>query len=168
MPSSKCTEKGQALIEFTLVAIPLIFTIISVVEISRGMWAYHSICYGVNEAIRFASTKGKGCSSGTNTCGVTVGGMAQQIATSVGLPSADLNVTLTSATGNVSCNPVSACYSNVTAWPPDGANSPGMDIKIAGQYTFVSALGMFWPGAGSGTNFGTFYLPAYSRQQIQF
>jgi hypothetical protein len=63
---------------------------------------------------------------------------------------------------------VSACYGNNAAWPPNGDNAPGMDVKISGQYTFVSALGMFWPGAGNGVNFASFYFPAFSRGQIQF
>jgi len=168
MPMPKRRSKGSSLIEFTLVGIPLIFTIISIVEISRGMWAYHSLCYAVNEGTRFASTKGKGCSQGANTCGVTVGGMANQIANTAGLDPADINVTFYSNSGNVPCNPVSACFSNATAWPPAGDNDPGMDIKIAGTYTFASALSMFWPGNGNAVSFGTFYFQAYSRQQIQF
>ena len=168
MRSRKHREKGQSLIEFTLVGIPLIFAIISIVEVSRGMWAYHSLCYAMNEATRFVATKGKGCSFGTNSCAVTVGGIAQQIANTAALPPSDLNVTLYSASGNVPCNPISACYNDNTTWPPNGDNAPGTDIKVAGQYTFVSALGMFWPGAGRGENFGTFYFPAYSRQQMQF
>ena len=34
---------GQSLVEFTLVGIPLIFVLISVFEISRGMWMYHTL-----------------------------------------------------------------------------------------------------------------------------
>src|SRR5258708_36385800 len=168
MARARRREKGQALIEFTWGGIPLIFTMISVVEMSRGMWAYHSMCYAVNEATRFASTKGKGCTSGTNACGVTVAGMAHQIANTAALDPADINVGLTTVGGSISCNPVSACYGNASAWPPAGSNSPGMDIRISGTYRFVSAMGMFWPGAGSGVTFGTFNLAANSRQQIQF
>jgi Flp pilus assembly protein TadG len=39
--------KGSAIVEFTLVAIPLIFIQISIVEICRGMWDYHSLAQAV-------------------------------------------------------------------------------------------------------------------------
>ena len=34
----------------TLVGIPIIFTLICVFEISRGMWIYHTLAYAVNDA----------------------------------------------------------------------------------------------------------------------
>ena len=38
-------ERGTTLLEFTLVGIPLIFLLISTVEISRGMWQYHTLAH---------------------------------------------------------------------------------------------------------------------------
>lgn len=165
----KQTQKGgSTLLEFTLVGIPIIFTLISTFELARGMWTYATSAYAIKEATRYVVVRGRGCTTGGNSCGVTVGNVANQIARAgIGLDSGTLNVTLTSASGSVTCNPLSSCLSNGTAWPPATDNAPGADIQIAGQYGFRSALSMFWPGAGK-VPFATIKLPAYSRQAMQF
>lgn len=160
---------GNALIEFTLLGIPLIFVLISTFEMALGMWDYENLAYAIRAGSRYASTHGKGCLNGGNTCGITVGNVASVIAASAaGLPSSSMNVTLSSATAaSVTCNPLSSCTSNSATWPPSGDNAPGMDIQIAGTYTFQSAISMLWPGAGK-DSFGTFTFVAYTRQPMQF
>src|SRR5258707_9069254 len=91
---------GATLVEFVLVGIPAIFIVISTVELSRGMWNYHTLCRAVNEGARLASIRGEGCTKAGNTCSVTVGTIATTIATAaVGLPPANFNVTLTTDSG---------------------------------------------------------------------
>jgi hypothetical protein len=160
---------GEALVEFTLVGIPLIFILISTAEMSRGMWNYQTLAFGIRAGARYTAAHGQGCTAGGNTCSVTVSKVAHAIASAaVGLPPAYFNVVLTSASGaSVSCTPVSNCFANNTMWPPVGDNTPGKDISISGTYTFNSALAMMWPGAGS-VSFGTFTLSAWTRQPIQF
>jgi Flp pilus assembly protein TadG len=159
-------RKGNALIEFTLVAVPLIFVMISVVEICRGMWDYHSLAQAVKVASRMAATRGAGCAG--NGCAITVGQIATTIsAYAVGMPASALNVTLTSNAGTVTCNPLSSCAGSSTVWPPTGGNSPGSDIVITGSYTFTSALAMFAPGTG-GMQFSGVTLAAKSRQVVLF
>jgi Flp pilus assembly protein TadG len=39
----KRTRRGSSILEFVLVGIPIIFVLISLFEISRGMWTYHTM-----------------------------------------------------------------------------------------------------------------------------
>jgi Flp pilus assembly protein TadG len=162
-------RRGSTLVEFTLVGIPMMFVVISIFEMSRGMWNYHTLNQAVKVGTRYASLHGQECTLDGNSCGGTVQQIAQQIANAaVGLPPQAFNVTLTSATAAaVTCAPLSSCLTNSAAWPPTPDNADGMDIQISAIYPFHSALSMFWPGskavAFSVVNFG-----AYSRQTIQF
>jgi Flp pilus assembly protein TadG len=158
-------RKGNAIIEFTLVAIPLIFIQISIVEICRGMWDYHSLAQAVKAATRAAATHGAGC-AGTG-CAMTVGQITTTISGFAGMPASALNVTLTSNAGNVTCNPLSSCTSSSTVWPPAGGNAVGSDIIISGSYNFTSMLMMFVPGT-SGMQFSGVTFNAKSRQVILY
>ncbi|HTT61778.1 MAG TPA: TadE/TadG family type IV pilus assembly protein [Bryobacteraceae bacterium] len=159
-------RQGNAIIEFTLVAIPLIFILISIVEICRGMWDYHSLAEAVKAASRMVATRGAGC-AGTG-CAITVGQIASTISGfAVGMPASSLNVTLKSSAGDVTCNPLSTCTSNNTVWPPAGGNSAGSDIIITASYNFTSMLMMFVPGT-QGMQFPGVTFTAKSRQVILF
>ncbi len=147
-------------------AIPLIYIQISIVEICRAMWDYHSLAQAVKAASRSVATRGAGCAG--NGCAITVGQIATTIsAYAVGMPSSSLNVTLTSNAGNVTCNPLSNCSSSSTVWPPAGGNSVGSDIIISGSYNFTSMLMMFVPGT-NGMQFSGVTLTAESRQVLLF
>ncbi|HTQ53708.1 MAG TPA: TadE/TadG family type IV pilus assembly protein [Bryobacteraceae bacterium] len=159
-------RRGNTLIEFTLAAIPLIFIQISVVEICRGMWDYHSLAQAVKAASRMVATRGAGCAG--KGCATTVGQVASTIAAyAVGMPASSLNVTLTSSAGTVNCNPLSSCTGSATTWPPAGGNSPGSDIVISGSYRFTSVLTMFAPGGGR-MRFSGVTMTAKSRQPLLF
>jgi Flp pilus assembly protein TadG len=159
-------KRGNSVIEFTLAAIPMLFVQISLVEICRGMWDYHSLAEAVKVASRTVSTRGAGCAG--LGCSMTVGQVAQVVADyAVGMPASTLNVTLTSNAGSVSCSPLNSCLGNSTVWPPSGGNSVGSDIVISGSYKFTSALAMFVPGTG-GMRFSAVTFSAQSRQTILF
>jgi hypothetical protein len=165
-------EKGGTLIEFTLVGIPLILILVSLIEICMAMWSYHTLAYAVREGARYASTKGKGCYLGSNSCSVTVANIAQQIASAgTGLIPSQLNVTLSCAGCTpVPCSPITSCYSNTTAWPPNTspANLPGSVISVSGTYPVQTNLViMFFPGKGS-SQMGAVTLSASTQQIIQF
>ena len=68
------------MLEFTLVGIPSLFLLISIFEISRGMWTYHTLTRAVNVGVRYASLHGQGCSSNGYSCGITVRDVAGKIA----------------------------------------------------------------------------------------
>ena len=161
-------QKGNALIEFTLVGIPLMFTLISIFEISRGMWIYHTLAYAVTEGTRYAAVHGENCSASPNSCSKAISDVAGVIQyVGVGLLPDQLNLTFTSKAGSVPCI-LKDCLSNATPWPPANANLRGMDVTISANYPFSSAIAMFWPGAGQGVVFPTFNLPATSTERIQF
>jgi Flp pilus assembly protein TadG len=56
-----CKQKGSVTIEFAMVGVPLIFALISMVEMSRGMWMYCTQAYALNEAARYVSVHGVDC-----------------------------------------------------------------------------------------------------------
>jgi TadE-like protein len=156
-------------VEFALVGIPMVFALISIVEMSRGMWIYHTENYAVNEGVRFVVVHGADCTSGTNTCGVTIDQIAHHLAAlGGGLPPSQWNVTLYSATNAAqNCHPLSSCFGNMALWPQSPDDSVGSPVAISGSFAFQSALAMVWPGTQP-VSFGTFNLPAYAQQDIQF
>ena len=168
-PRVRRKEQGKALLEFALAGIPLILMIISVLELCLAMWSYHTLAFAVREAARYASTKGAGCSYTGNSCGVTVANIAQQIANSaVGLSTSQLNATLTSTAGSVTCNPLSSCSSNNTAWPPSSANAAGSIISITGYYPVNTSLVFLFIPYTRSLTIGNLTLPASSQVTMQF
>ncbi len=165
------------MIEFTLVGIPMIFVLISIFEMARGMWVYHTLAYAVKDAVRFAVVHGKSC-EGVGGQTTTVQRIVEQVQwAGVGLLPNELNLTLTTAGGTVTCSPASSCLptagppptpGNTDRWPADPGNMRGDTLVITGTYPFRSAIAMFWPGAGAGVNFGTFNLRASARETVQF
>lgn len=174
-------RRGQAMVEFTFVGIPIIFTLLSVFEISRGMWNYHTLAHAVKSGVRYTVVHGHNCDPAVhpapalNSCLVTVGNVATVIRDAgVGL---DLNqTTLTFRTlnpdgtvkGTVASCALAACQGNTTRWPPnDGSNQKGSLVRIDVQTVFRSAIAMLWPGSSpvsvTATNLG-----ASSSDAMQF
>jgi Flp pilus assembly protein TadG len=163
-------RRGSVTVEFAMVGIPLIFALISTVEMSRGMWMYHNQAFAVHQGVRYAVVHGASCAATGNSCTVTVGNITTVIANNgVGLAPSSWNVSLISASGNnnVTCNPLSSCLTNSTVWPPSPDNKVGTNVAISSTYPFASAIMMFFPGSKP-TQFATYNLPAYARQTIQF
>jgi Flp pilus assembly protein TadG len=169
MNKSRRKQKGNAMLEFVLVGIPVIFVLISLFEISRGMWTYHTMAYAVREGVRYATVHGKGCAS-PNTCQVTIGQITSVIQTAaIGLPASTTTVTFTPASGSASSDTMTNQLTSSTVWPPSGANAPTQNVKINLRYPFRTVLAVFWAGAGRPLNdSGTFYLVASSTEPIQF
>jgi len=160
---------GSSLLEFTLVGIPMIFMMISVFEISRGMWIYHTLASGVKAGTRYTIVHGQNCSYSPNTCTVTIGQIATQIqAASPGLMPDQLTLTFTPANGTATSETLTNALADSTVWPSSTANWVGMDVIISGSYPFSSVISMFWPGATAITPFTTVNFPASSREKIQF
>ena len=141
-------QRGNALLEFTLVAIPMVFFLISTVELTRGMWIYGTLVNAVKEGTRFTVVHGQACAQASNSCPVTLGAVAtvvQQAAT--GIDPSQFNVTMRAGSATQTCAPLASCLSSSAAWPPTSNNSVGLPVKISGTYAFRSALSMFWPGS---------------------
>jgi Flp pilus assembly protein TadG len=137
------SEQGSTLIEFLFAGLALMFTLVAAIGMALSMWSYNTLKFAVAEGARYAAVHGANCSIGSNTCGITVATIANQIASSaLGLDPGKLNVTLTSSSGSVTCNPLNSCYSNTTtAWPPTGANVAGTSqITVTGTYPAQSGL----------------------------
>lgn len=158
---------GTTLVEFTLVGIPMIFLLVSTFEVSRGMWTYHTLAYGVKEGTRYAAVHGQTCATAPNTCTVTVAQVAQVVSNAAaGLLPAQLTLTFTSLGGTFTCT-VANCLTNNSVWPPAPGNAFGSDIEIDGTYPFQSAISMFWPGAGPGVSVATVNFPASSHDTMK-
>ena len=176
MMRNRNRERGTSLLEFVLVGIPMMFLLISTVEISRGMWHYYTLAHAIRQGTRFTIVKGQNCAATPNSCTVTIARIAQEIRNAgVGLnPSAFTNVTFRAVSGRtITHTNLTDCLADTTQWPtatgsPDPGAAVGSDIEISAVYPFRSAIAMFWPGAGRGINFGTFFFPASSRESIQF
>jgi len=163
----------------TLVGIPIIFILISIFEMSRGMWIYDTAAHAAREGVRFAIVHGFNCvptAPVTNDCGTgtpkpyTIAGVAQVIQNAgVGLDPATTTVTFTAPSPGgaaVTCT-LTACAAITSTWPPAGQNAVGTIIQIDISTPFNSALAMFWPGAGK-VSFSAVNLGATSMDAIQF
>lgn len=154
-----------------MAGIPFLFLMVLTVQFAIAMWNYHTLAYAVNTGARYIALHGAGCSSNGNSCGVTVGTIASQIGTAaIGIQKTSYSVTLTSASGQTkTCNPLSSCLSDSTAWPPstNSDNLAGKNVTVSARYVYPSTFVAFWPGAGS-SRFGTVVLPASATQQILF
>src|SRR6266567_1222188 len=171
LPTMK-SRRGNSVLEFSMVGIPLIFVLISIFEISRGMWVYHTLAYAIKQGTRYAAVHGQNCSAAPNSCSATIGNIAGVIQNAgVGLLPDQLTLNFcappggsppscTSGNAQASCS-LTNCLTNTTVWPPNGANRPGFDdIVITGTYPFASAIALVWPGAHSTNVFPTFNFPA--------
>lgn len=161
-------KRGSTLLEFTLVGIPMIFVLISTFEVSRLAWNYHTLTAAVAEAARYAIVHGKNCSRPPNSCAVTVADVATRFRVrALGLAPEDVNVTLTSNAGSITCR-LDQCLGNGYVWPPAPANEPGLEIQISASHQIMSMIAMNWPGGGSVQPFGFLRLQASSREAIQY
>jgi hypothetical protein len=180
-------RRGSATIEMTLVGIPMIFTLISIFEISRGMWVYHTLAYSVKEGVRFGVVHGVNCINKppgvTNNCPKNVSDVANVIKdAAVGLD-ADKTLLTLSTSGDVTrCYLGSSSGTNIagpfgshvgclsltgTQWPPDGDNAVGQQIQIDIRTPFRSAIAILWPGSHQ-VSFAEADLGASSTDSIQF
>jgi hypothetical protein len=176
--SSRSRRRGQSMLEFTLVGIPLMFVLISIFEISRGMWVYHTLAYAVKEGVRYAIVHGENCTQNGNNCAASIATIAQKIQDAgVGIDTGTGKTLLTFKSGGVGNPPTFAttdtcflgdtCSANVAQWPAFGPNQVGQAIEIDIVTPFRSALALFWPG-GKAFMFGSANLPASATERIQF
>lgn len=165
-------ERGSALVEFTLVGIGLMFVLISIFEISRGMWIYHTLAHTSKEATRFLIVHGRECQSrGSCQTEAALGQLAARLQYhGVGLLPGQLEIqvyrggTQVVGTGGGYVL-LSSLAGSATVW--DAAADPGQPVQVALRYPFRSALAMLWPGAGR-VSFTMVTLGANSWDTIQF
>ena len=182
-PRKSSRTFGQSMIEFTFVGIPLILVLISIFEISRGMWMYHTLAYSVKAGVRYASVHGFNCAKAPNACTVNMGPSSMVASdctktpalptvatviwcTSVGLDPTATTLIFTDSNGSTSCL-MNACPP--TNFPSTGsaANLIGTPITIQIQTPFKSALAMFWPGSKP-VSFSQTIFPASSTDTVKY
>jgi Flp pilus assembly protein TadG len=171
IPENKNYEKGSTMVEFSLVGIPMIFVMISAVQMALGMWQYETLAYAVKTGAQTVASKGSGCTTNGNSCGTTVGAIATAISNAaIGIPASQLNITLTTASGaTTSCNPVNTCFSSSTAWPPtsNSDNQPGKSITVSGSFLLNAPAAMYYPGSKP-VSFSSATLSASATQPLMF
>ena len=153
--------KGQSLVEFTLVCIPLIFILIGIFELSRFMWCYHTLAFAVERGARFAVVHGSSSST-------SVSAVAETIRTAAsGLDPAQMTVALQASSSTQNCSPLRNCEQVTSQWPDASSNTAGQSVTVAAVYPFHTPLRMFWPGVGS-VNFGVITMSATATEEIRF
>lgn len=182
----KNQRRGNATIEFTLVAIPLLCVLISTFEMARGMWLYHTLAYAVKEGVRYAVVRGQNSPNQ-----VSLGGTGSLplmpicqyiIQQGPGLIPSQVTLTFHSATQPDITATADQCPSTGN-WPPGGTfsnpqtdsggntildNQAGQVISINASFSFQSSILMFWPGAQGGTVFPSFTFPAKASEVMQY
>src|SRR5713226_1557601 len=90
--------------EFAVMAMPAMLVLISILEISRGMWCYHKLTHALNESASFAISKSENCFGSVAVCRATVGDLAIRIENaSGGLVPSSLNLSFLSSAGAIDC-----------------------------------------------------------------
>lgn len=159
------------MVEFVFAGIAAAVMMICCVQISYSMWNYHTLAYAVHEANRYIASHGRDCSLGGNACTITVANIVSKLeASGIGLTPANLNLTLTSASGTVkSCAPVTNCTSDSTQWPPVANldNDPPNLTTVLASYTYNSAFVGLWYGT-SGRRIGSITMTSQSQIPMLF
>jgi Flp pilus assembly protein TadG len=167
MKNARNRRGGNALIEFSLLGVPLMFVTISVVSISIDMWEFHNLAFATDATARYISMHGATCSANSNSCTITVGNVANYFETvGMALMHSTAVLYLTDGSGTTTCNPVSTCTSSSTQFPNASYNSVGSDIKVKATYVLKSPFPMYWPPRDDPPS--DFTVAATSRQRILF
>lgn len=176
------SQRGATTVEFALVGIPVIFILISIFEMARGMWLYETVAHAVREGARYAAVHGQDCVTTPNACDAKISDIAGVIQNAgVGLDRSQLQVTVSIAGGSTSfvsdgpssLNTLLSDSSDFSGWlfgtSPNQTviTGAGNDVVVFASYPFRSALALLWPGARP-VNFATVNLAAVSRERIMF
>lgn len=157
------------MLEFTLVGIAMIFVLISLFEISRGLWAYHTLAYAIREGTRYAAMHGTDCAT-PNTCQVTIGQIVTVIQNAGGgFDPGNTTLTFTPLNSAATTGTLTNLSSNNTVFPPSGSNGLGQQVSIKADYGFRTILAILWVGDGGPVNDSqTFHLKVSSAEPVQF
>jgi len=115
------SERGQALVEFSLSAIVLLLLVFGMIDAGRAVWNYNTLSQATREGTRYAIVHGANSSdpSGPGSPYYSP-------------PNSDENVTETVETFGPGLNPSRLA---VTADWTDGTNNPGDSITVTSEYT---------------------------------
>jgi len=183
MRNQAVSRRASSLLEFTFVGIPLMFVLVSIFEITRGMWMFNTLAHSVKEGVRLAVVHGNNCVVAPNNCPITAAQICQQMRNQgPGLdPARVIAVTFESSSRTMIYPNLSDCELNqncsgcTTAYFPsrdpgptiDDGGSQGSRVEIRAKYRFDSALAFYWTGS-RGFTFGRIYLPATAKERIRY
>lgn len=150
----------------------MIFLLISLVDMARGLWINHTLAEAVRDGTRWAIVHGAryANTNGQRLPGATLADVRTVVTrAAVGLVPGELNLRFESAQGVINCSPSTNCPPGTlgTNWPPDGYADPGREIGIIATYPYNSLVVMYFPGNG-GINFGDYLLGSAAREKIVF
>lgn len=161
-------RKGQSLIEFTLVGIPLLFMVTTVVTVAIDMWQYDNLVFAAQSTARYVAMHGRSCIQDGTSCTLTVANVVSYFTShAIALDANKAKVTLQSASSSTVCEPVSSCSASASQFPPAADNGVNFDVTVKVTYPITNPIGMFWPGSGT-VRTSTFTLLGMSRQRILF
>jgi Flp pilus assembly protein TadG len=154
------SQSGNSLIEFSLAAIPILFTTLTIVLTSIAMWQLHCLAYASEMTANYASVHGATCAQNGNNCTVTIGDMAFYFTSNaLALNQHNVSVSFKDGSGTTSCNPLISCASNSTQFPASSNNKVGSDVTVSVSYTLMNPIPLYAHN---------FTLSAMSRQRILF
>lgn len=165
-------ERGNSLIEFTLVGLGLVFVLICTFEMARGMWIYHTLSHVSKEATRFLIVHGVECQERASCLAeANLGTLAARVQYhGVGLLPNNLAIAVYRGQNQIVGSGgngvlLSSLVGSATIW--DTTSITGNPVRVVVRYPFRSALALLWPGAGV-VNFSVVNLGASSWDMIQF
>jgi len=165
-PAPREGERGNAHVEFALVGIFILFAMISIFDIARGLWIYHTLAQAVRDGTRYAIVHGpRNVNPSTNVRlpGSTLADVLAVVRRSaIGIVPEELTLRFESA-GVITCDPNCPGAALGQSWPPDGA----LDVSIQAIYPYRSLVVVYFPGM-KGMNFGRFDLGSIARERIVF
>lgn len=177
-PRTRSQESGTAQIEFALCAVFIVFLLISIFDMARGLWIYHTLAEAVRDGTRYSIVRGEGYANPNTNVRLPGARLADVrdvvLRSAVGLVSDQLDLKFEVYGGGVTlldsitCSPASttSCPWN-SNWPPNGLAAPNLEVGIKANYPYNSLVVMFFPGS-QGVQFGKFILGSTARERIVF
>ena len=71
-PRDGSSERGQSLVEFTLVLIPFLFLLFGMVDLARGVYTYNAVSEAAREMARAMSSQDVCCDTGSSAEAIAV------------------------------------------------------------------------------------------------
>ncbi len=166
------------MIEFTLVALPLMFVLTGFFTLGIGMWNYHTVSNAAREGARFAARHANECTQHGNNCAATQAAIARVIRSwSTGLaPYRNVQVTLRGMGSVPTVGPTSltTMMGNTSSyWPTRSATAgtvPGGKIgdELQVEIAYPFGLSIVYLPVGDQPVFPPLTFRATSREMIQY
>ncbi len=172
-PAGNRRRAGNAQIEFALCGVFVVFLLISIADMARGLWINHTLAEAVRDGTRYAITRGDRYRDKDAPYGRLADARLQDVVravwrSAIGLERGRLNLRFEGPPGAViKCEPSTACENITDFWPPDGSAAKNIEIAISATYPYNSLVVMYFPGT-SPVQFGNYILGSTARERIVF